>query len=149
MVLATLRNARLYAPLGPRIARGLAFLEQTNFARAPAGRVEIDGNALYATVSDYTTKPVAEGRWEAHRRYIDLQYVARGVERIGVAPLDRLTPGEHLPEKDLTWLSGHGDYVTVAAGQFAILWPDDAHMPGIEAGAPGQVRKVVVKIAVE
>jgi len=47
----------------------------------------------------------------------------------------------------MQWLDGAGDYLTVGAGQFVILWPGDAHMPGIAAGVPGPVRKVVVKIA--
>jgi len=33
--------------------------------------------------------------------------------------------------------------------QFMILWPGDAHMPGVAADGPGLVRKVVVKIALE
>jgi len=75
--------------------------------------------------------------------------VASGCERIGVAPIGRLTPGDYNEEKDVTWLTGPGDFITLAAGQFAILWPGDGHMPGIAIGYSRPVRKVVVKIRVE
>ena len=64
-------------------------------------------------------------------------------------PTARLQAGDYIPEKDITWLIGSGDFVTLAAGQFAIVWPGDAHMPGLDAGVPGTVRKIVVKIAVD
>ena len=55
---------------------------------------------------------------------------------------------DYQTERDLAWLQGPGEFLTLGAGQFMILWPGDAHMPGIDAGVPGPVRKVVVKIAV-
>ena len=149
MVSDLLANARLYAALGPGIARGLQFLTETDLAGLAQGRHELDGARLYALVSDYTPKPQAEGRWEAHRRYLDLQYVVSGVERIGVAPVASLAADNYDADRDMLWLAGAGDFLTLGAGQFIILWPGDAHMPGIDAGVPGPVRKVVVKIAVE
>jgi beta-galactosidase beta subunit len=68
---------------------------------------------------------------------------------MGVAPIDRLSAGDYDADRDMLRLSGAGDYLTFGAGQFMILWPGDAHMPGIDAGVPGPVRKVVVKIAIE
>jgi biofilm protein TabA len=148
MIADLLTNAHLYAALGPRIARGLRFLAETDLKSLAVGRLEIDGERLFALVSDYTPKPLSAGRWEAHRRYLDLQYVVSGIERFGIAPIDRLDAGEYIPEKDITWLSGSGDHLTLAAGQFVVVWPGDAHMPGIDAGVPAIVRKIVVKIAI-
>jgi biofilm protein TabA len=148
MILDLLTNAHLYTSLGARIARGLQFLAETDLKALPAGRHEIDGDSLFALVSDYSPKPHSAGRWEAHKRYLDLQYVASGVERFGVAPIGRLESGDYIPEKDITWLTGSGDHITLGAGQFVIVWPGDAHMPGLDAGVPGTVRKIVVKIAV-
>jgi YhcH/YjgK/YiaL family protein len=142
-----LANAHLYTALGTRIARGLQFLAKTDLASLAPGRHELDGKRLFALVSDYTPKPVSECRWEAHRRYLDLQYLVSGIERMGVAPIDRLVAGEYQEDRDIVWLSGSGDFLTFGAGQFMILWPGDAHMAGVEAGVPGPVRKVVVKIA--
>ncbi len=149
MILDRLANADLYAPIGRRIAHGLDYLRQTNFDEMEPGRYEIDGAAVYAVVSAYSTRDVAAGRWEAHRRYIDLQYIVRGTERIGFAPIERLKAEPYDDEKDLLWLSGAGEFVTLEAGDFMILWPHDAHMPGIATGAPAPIRKVVVKFATD
>lgn len=148
MVSDLLTNAHLYTALGTRIAHGLQFLAETDLAGLAQGRRELDGQRLYALVSDYTPKPLADGRWEAHRRYLDLQYVVSGVERMGVAPASRMKETDYQADRDLAWLEGAGDFLTLKGGQFMILWPGDAHMPGIDAGVPGPVRKVVVKIAI-
>jgi biofilm protein TabA len=149
MIADLLTNAHLYAGLGPGIACGLRFLAETDLAGLAPGTHELDGRRLFALVSDYTPKPPAEGRWEAHRRYLDLQYVVSGVERMGVAPIERVAAGDYDADRDMLRLAGAGDFLTFGAGQFMILWPGDAHMPGVDAGVPGPVRKVVVKIAIE
>ena len=148
MVFDVLANAHLYTALGSRIARGLQFLAETDLAGLTPGKHELDGKRLFALVSDYTPKPLAECRWEAHRHYLDLQYMVSGVERMGIAPAERLTAEEYQADRDIVWLSGAGDFLTFGPGQFMVLWPADAHMPGVEAGSPGPARKVVVKIAI-
>lgn len=146
MIVDEIRNARLYAGMGRRIARALEWMAQTDLGALAPGRVEIDGDRVFALVSDYTSKPREEGRWEAHRRYLDLQIVAAGIELIGYAPLTSLTAGEYIAEKDIVWLEGDGSLVTMTPGRFMLLWPGDAHMPGLAAADPSPVRKVVVKI---
>jgi biofilm protein TabA len=143
-----LDRADRYRTLAPRIAQALDHVRATNFRDMPDGKYAIDGDRLFALVQRYTTKPVDAGRWEAHRKYIDLQCVFDGVEQIGYAPLDTLTAEPYDAERDLTWLDGRGEFVTVASNRFMLLWPEDAHMPGIAAGPTAPVLKVVVKIAV-
>jgi YhcH/YjgK/YiaL family protein len=149
MVVDSLSNAGTYRRLGARIAAALDYLGRTDFASLTPGRYAIDGDALFALVQDYTSKPEADGRWEHHRRYIDAQFVVSGVERIGYAPASSLDTGPFDAERDIAFLTGSGSFVTIPAGHVMLLWPDDAHMPGIAAGEPCAVRKVVVKIAVE
>ena len=149
MVVDSLDNARLYAPLGARIAKALEYLVSANLAAAPVGRYDLDGDSVFVLVQDYTTKTEGDGQWERHRRYIDLQVVVSGSERIGYAPVALLEEGPYDADRDIAFLTGRGSFVTLSAGQFMLLWPDDAHMPGIEAGQPAPVRKVVVKIAVD
>ena len=149
MVTDVLVNARLYFGLGDRIARALEWARVTDPTALEPGRIDIDGDRLFALVSDYVTKPLPDGRWEAHRRYLDLQCVAGGNERIGYAPLASLAGGAYIPEKDIAWLEGDGSFVTMEPGRFMLLWPGDGHMPGIAVEEPVPVRKVVVKIAVD
>jgi len=144
----TLRNAHLYRSLSPRIALAFDYLRGTDFQSVAAGTFEVDGRLVYAIVQEYTSLNRAQGTWEAHRQYIDLQYLVYGTERIGHAHVSRLTPGHYDQERDFLPLSGEGDFLTLEAGDFMLLFPEDAHMPRIAVAAPELVGKVVVKIAV-
>jgi YhcH/YjgK/YiaL family protein len=101
-------------------------------------------------VQRYRTKPVTDAVWEAHRRYIDIQYVAEGNERIGYAHLDDELPVRKVydAEKDYALYEANGDFLAVTAGSFAIFAPHDIHAPGLAINGPeslSDVCKVVVK----
>jgi biofilm protein TabA len=148
MITDRLTNAHLYLSLGARIQRAFEYLQQTDLRTLPTGRYELDGKNLYVMSQEYSSKLPEQGKWEAHRRYIDLQYVVSGTERIGYAHLSRLAQGDYIPEKDFLGLTGDGSYITLSAGDFMLLFPEDAHMPGMAVGDPVPVKKVVVKVAI-
>jgi len=134
----------------PALRKALAFLVDLPDRPLPDGRVEIDGDEVYALVQSYETQ---SGDWlfEGHRRYLDIQYVAAGEEVIGWAHLDRASVTEaYDPAKD-AWLgivpAAEITPVRLAAGQLAVLYPSDAHAPRHSAGAPMAVKKIVVKVA--
>jgi YhcH/YjgK/YiaL family protein len=146
VVLDEIANASLYFALGPRIRKALEFIRSTPLSALPVGRQAIDGDTIVASVADYTTKDEAAGRWEAHRTHIDIQTVISGEELIGVAPLASLRAEPYDDIQDILFASGQGDVVTLTAGRFVVLFPHDAHMPGLRIGAPAPVRKLVIKI---
>ena len=74
--------------------------------------------------------------------------VVAGAEAIGYAPVDALQPTSEEPDRDMIWLSGDGDLVTLRPGHFLVAWPGEGHMPGLAVGAPVAVKKIVVKVAV-
>jgi len=141
-------NAERYAALGPRFKQAFDFLRTTDLNALEKGRYPLAGDALFALVQAYHTKPQSEGFWEAHRRYIDLQFVLQGTERIGYAPLHRMQLESYDEQRDLSVLLGEGDFLTLTDGCFMLLWPEDVHMPGLQADQSGPVRKIVFKIAV-
>ena len=150
MILDTLSRWRRYAGLNPRFARAFAFLEQVAPTVAD-GRHEIDGDDVFALVQRYATRPTAD-QLEAHRRYVDVQFLVAGREVIQWAPLESLTevtkPYDDVKDAGF-FAAGAGMVpVRVAAGQFAILFPEDAHAPCCAWGEPEAVTKVVVKVAV-
>jgi YhcH/YjgK/YiaL family protein len=146
MIIDLITNAHLYADLGLKIKLAFNYIQQTDLLALDVGRYEMEGASMYVMVQEYVTKPKDQGRWETHRRYIDLQYIIRGTERIGYAHLSRLAPGVYDADKDFLALSGEGDFLTLTEGCFMLLLPEDAHMPGIAVDAPGIVKKAVVKI---
>jgi YhcH/YjgK/YiaL family protein len=149
MIADRLANGHRYAALGPRIARAFEFLNHTDLNAIADGRHEIDGSNLYATVQRYSTKLPADGKWEAHRVYADLQFIVSGEERFGIGQVERFTRGAYDAEKDFEALAGDGDFLRVQAGRFVLLWPGEPHMPGMALDAPAPVKKVVVKIKID
>ncbi|OGV73689.1 MAG: hypothetical protein A3K19_22525 [Lentisphaerae bacterium RIFOXYB12_FULL_65_16] len=146
MIFDTLDNAPLYYACGKRLEKGLRFLAETDLAKLPLGKLAIDGSDVYAIVQEYDSKPRDKGAWEAHRKYIDIQYIAAGLERMGFASIKQVKPGAYNEEKDMLPAEGQGDFVTTPAGTFVIFHPHDVHMPGMAIDAPTRVRKVVVKV---
>jgi YhcH/YjgK/YiaL family protein len=149
MILDELRNAPLYRSISPRMAQALDFLQKTDFARLPPGKHPVDGENVFALVLHIETKPKKGAFWEAHRRYIDVQYLFEGAERMGRADIGMLKPcAEYDAEKDFQKLKGKGDFFTVPTGTFVVFWPNDAHMPDLAVQEPKPVKKVVVKVLV-
>lgn len=151
MILDTLAQSSLYLPLSPRFAAAFAFLQQVREDKPP-GRYEIAGEEVYAFVQQHATKPVSERKFEAHRKYIDIQYMVRGRELIYWAPLPLLTTVTMpFDEKmDAALFAGIPEAVPLQlrAGQYAILYPADGHAPSCAWDEPAEVLKVVVKVMV-
>ena len=142
-------NASLYFGISKNIETALKYLTRTDFADLPVGRMDIEGDSLYAMIQRYDTRPRDSGVWEAHRKYIDVQYVVSGKEYIGWEDINRLqTAAPYDEAKDAELLSGDGNMLLCRAGTFMILFPGDAHMPCISAGAAERILKVVVKIRI-
>ena len=149
MIIDNLNCASMYYNLSPRLEAALKWLQKTNLLELPLGRHDILGDECYALVQEYETKPVEDGYWEAHQKYIDVQYLATGSELMGYANIDSLAPTEDYDKsKDKLVLDGDGDFFLVTAGNFVIFAPQDAHMPGITLENPELVKKIVVKALV-
>ena len=150
MITDTIENASAYLALSPRIAVALRFLMERDLTAIPLGRHEIDGSRIYVIIQEYSTKPRHECFWEAHRKVIDVQFVASGVEVIGWSPLSRLSVKQaYDADRDVLVLDGPGQTIRLEPNTFAIFMPQDAHMPCLAADKPALVRKIVVKVAVD
>jgi YhcH/YjgK/YiaL family protein len=149
MIIDRITNAHLYSSLSPAIQRAFEYLQQTDLVALANGKYEIDGENMYISVQEYDTKPKEQGKWEAHRRYIDIQYMIRGTEQIGCAHLAGLAPMQaYDASRDVAFFSGEGGFSTMQEGMFMVLFPEDAHMPCISVNELTQVKKAVVKVLV-
>ena len=151
MIYDTISHAGQYAKLSENFARAFAFLQSQDLAALENGRYEIDGKQVYATVTDAAHKPWAEGRWEAHRKYADIQVVIRGREIMGFRPIDGMeTEVPYNEEKDCLLLRDTpGEKVCVKEGEMAVFFPQDAHRPGISPEDGREtIRKIIVKVRV-
>jgi len=158
MIFDKLTNALQYFSLDEKIQKGFEFLMSADLDNMADVRYLIDGKEIYANFISSTTKPITEQKWEAHRKYIDIQYVIEGVERIGFGTLDNfnhiITPYDS--EEDVIFLEGCPyNYINLSKGDFAIFFPYDVHAPLLHPDTyngdikhHNWVRKVIVKIPV-
>ena len=151
MIADTIKNRKIYEKISPRIKTALEYISDTDFSGIAPGRYELDGANLFVLVQAYDSIPKEQGKWECHRNYIDIQYIAEGTEMIGCNNTDKMKiKTEYNPEKDIAFLSGEGDFITYSKGSYGIFFPEDAHMPKIAPpDSQGAVKKVVVKIRVD
>ena len=136
------------------IREALEFLHSHDFAAMKDGRYPIHGEDSVAILQRYETREPESGKPEAHRRYVDVQYIVSGREEMGWCPMspELKVCDPYDANKDIVFfdnlipISG----LELTAGDFAVLYPTDVHRPcGSVDGAPHQVTKVVVKIAVD
>lgn len=130
--------------------KAFAFLKNTNLDTIRAGKYPIDGDNLYASVTENPTKDFDKTKWEAHKKYIDVQYVIKGKEKIGVAPFSTATVVTPYDEtKDVGFYSSNdGKFYEAQPGTFFIFFPQDAHRPNIKIEGCDVDKKIVLKVRV-
>ena len=129
--------------------KALKFLNDKKLDTLPPGKYPIDGTNVYATITEAPSKEFDQSAWESHRNYIDLQYVIKGKEKIGVSPVASAKVVKPYDEsKDVANYEAKGQYYTAVPGEFFLFFPTDAHRPNIKAEGyeTAKVKKLVIKI---
>jgi len=130
--------------------KAIAFLRDRNLELIAPGKYVIDGDNAYAMITEGPAKNIDSVKWESHQNYIDLHYVIKGKEQIGVVSVDDAALTKpYDPVKDVANYNAIGKYYTATPGSFFLFFPADAHQPGIKAGnSNAVVKKLVIKIKV-
>jgi len=127
----------------------LKFLRRPDLDTLSPGKYPIDGDKVYATIGVGPNKEFDKTSFESHRKYIDLQYVIKGKEKIGVAQVSKATVTVPYNEpNDIAHYTAEGKYYIAAPGTFFLFFPVNAHRPGIKVDGYDTVRKLVIKIRV-
>lgn len=152
MIIDKTENCKLYAPLSEKLAKAFEIISDPAIGTKEDGKYEIDGSDLFYIVMHYETKPLAKGVIEAHKKYVDVQFVADGAEVMGYTPLDGLQIEQpYDAEGDAVLYKAPADMTAlkVNKGMFCIFWPEDGHMPGCHETTAAKVCKVIVKIRID
>jgi YhcH/YjgK/YiaL family protein len=144
MIICPWKDIKKYAPLLPGIEEAFDAVNALESYEAKTYPLSNDNRFFVATG---TTK--APDVAEAHRKYMDIQYIVKGKEVMGWADLNACTPTvEFNEEKDIGMYTGDFEFVTVNEGICYVAFPEDAHMPGRHLDVPNDFVKVVVKLKV-
>jgi len=151
MIYDKIDNLEIYAGMSEDIRVGLEYLRDVS-PDVEIGVYEITPR-VKAIVSEYTTKEINENGYEAHREYIDIQYLISGEEMVNSLPLDYLKECKaYNKDTDAAFYVETGvkpQELLLGNGYFAILYPQDGHMPQLCLNEPKPVKKVVVKVKIK
>ena len=129
--------------------KAFTFLKEHNLQTLEKGKYPIDGDNVFASVTEDPSKDFDKTNWESHRKYIDLQCIITGEEKMGVYPVSKATVSKEYDEKkDVANYSAEGKFYVGTAGTFFIFFPSDAHRPNITPGGNKIVKKIVIKVRV-
>jgi biofilm protein TabA len=125
------------------------FLKNTNLDTISVGKHAIDGDNAYAIITEGPSKELNKAGWESHKKYIDLQYVIKGKERIDVVNIDKATVTKPYDEaKDGAAYTAEGTSYFAEPGTFYLFFSQDVHRPNIKVNGFDTVKKLVIKIKV-
>lgn len=150
MICENIKNAKDYSKVNVNLGKAFDFLKKTDLTKLEVGNYEIDGKNVFAFVQEYTTEPEGDRRWEAHKKYIDIQYIIEGQEIMCYAPAETLEITEdNFEEKDVAFFKNveHSSKLELTNGDYAVFFPEDGHKPGCALDKPSKVKKIVVKVA--
>lgn len=151
MIFDTIKNCEIYYGIDSRFEKAFDFIKKAVSEKKPEGKYEIEGESLFAVVQEYTTKDTSEAKLEAHRKYIDIQFIDTGIEDVEMQDISHAeTCEEYNCEKDVEFFKDSDKIkkCPIGSGEYGIFFPQDVHKPGlVYNGEKTAVRKILVKIA--
>ena len=156
MILDTLDAIGKYAGISPNFETAVRWLQETDPEALEPGRTDIDGERVYAVMSENRLEP-KEPVFEVHRRYADIQIILRGREGFRYGRKGKELSGK--PENDV-WFCEADRQVPfeLEEGGVTVFLPGEAHAPGLypekdrrplSPAAPVPDRKLVVKVLMD
>ena len=141
-----IKNIDKYCGIPNEVSKFLNSLD----VNCPARHYEINEKA-YANIDIYDTKPVENCRFEAHKKYIDIQMTLEGFEELDYISTENLIISEQYDEqRDVMFFqnpSKKSDVIQLSPFKFAMIYPHEAHRPQVmNSNKPEKVKKIVVKI---
>ncbi len=150
MITDKIENIRLYKNIPEKVADFIINLT----SETPCVRYELD-EKTYVNIETYSTKSVFSAKYEYHKKFIDIQLLLSGEEKIYYKPVNDITkPQPFNEEKDIGFFDElidykTADFVKLDCSNFMLIFPHEAHAPQIESeNTPIRVKKAVVKLPV-
>ena len=114
------------------------------------GSYDVGYNDIKMNIGKYFTKSENEKFWESHKKYLDVQIMINGTEKVAINDIRDMEVKSFDEEKDLTILEGDKAFDRVMkTGDVLVFFPNDVHKPELnisETDNSGSIRKIVTKV---
>jgi YhcH/YjgK/YiaL family protein len=150
MIFDGIRNVEVYSHGSPLLRDSIDFILSNKFSFKNPQICEIGTEGIYAVPQQYTLKKKEDRSIECQRKYIDVQVMMMGMEYLGYADKNTLHFSGYNEEHDTERLTGTLTFLPFRKHCFAVLFPQDAHMPGVQGqGSTTTVKKIVIKLPLD
>jgi len=151
MIFDRIKNLNLYKGILDNLDFAFEYIENSDFTKVKVGKHQINGDKVFILMNEYYTKIEKAEFLEAHKKYIDVQYILKGEEIIEYIPLNNQDViKDYSMEDDYSLYSADNTIrLNFKAGMFAVFFPDDLHMPGIINDKSLEIRKIVIKVLID
>ena len=150
MVTGRIADSVRFEGLHPRFARAFGFLRRKDVLDLRPGKYPIDGEDVYAFVSETDTRPFdSAAKAEIHRRFIDIQVPLSGPETYGYVydPARAASPDFDVRGDIALFDNAALRPVTVKPGSFVVFFNGrGVHSGGMTTGGSARLRKLVIKV---
>lgn len=126
-----------------------AFLRDNNLDSLKTGHYVIDGDKVFADITDNPSSTLKDAKWHSHRQYCDIMYVIKGKETTGIASIAGAPVIIPFKDKDDSQFYNQemkGSYYLSNTDTFLILFPSDVHRPFIKVEGNDKVKRIRMKI---
>ncbi len=155
MILVPSKNNEVEKQLSysSKVEKALDFLKKCDISCLTPGRVEIDGDNMFAVYQNYETESPDKINFERHYKYIDVQYIFSGQEMIEVCDVNNVgeTCVDYDADGDIEFFEDpdiEPTLLILSKGEFAVFFPEDCHKTRCNAKENIQqdIKKIIVKI---
>ena len=153
MIIGMIKDAARYEVLSDRIAEALKWLQTVDTAVLQEGKNPIRGEDIFCSVHFYDTTGADSRPWEGHRKYIDIHFIIKGEEIIGISPIDAMQiKKDYDAQTDFIEFEGAAQQqILLKEGMFLIAFPEDIHKTALQV-VPGKacaVKKGIIKVLLD
>ena len=153
MIIGMIKDAARYEVLSGRIAEALKWLQTVDTSVLQEGKNPIRGEDIFCSVHFYDTTGADARPWEGHRKYIDIHFIIKGEEIIGISPIDVMQiKKDYDAQTDFIEFEGATQQqILLKEGMLLIAFPEDIHKTALQV-VPGQacaVKKGIIKVLLD
>lgn len=131
------------------LQQAISIIESIDLEKIENGKYKI-ADDFYYNVFEYEPKLEKDIEYEAHREYIDIQCLVRGIDKLMVTDVKDLDLSvDYNSEKDVAFYKNNDNQscTILRPGSLVILYPKDAHKSvRVENGV---IKKIVGKLKIQ
>jgi YhcH/YjgK/YiaL family protein len=149
MIKDSIINLKIYENMSSNIKSAINYVVEEFLPFLEDRNAIYEGQGFKVFKQIYMTNAENEGNSEAHRKYIDIQIIVQGKEKVRYLNKNKVAESyEYQDDNDVYFnkVDCESDCFVLNSGEFVLFTTEDVHMPSLDYKGKEEITKVVVKI---